>query len=97
MGTKVVLVYPGQPQSLNQYAKEFIKEQKLPKHFLFVTDPDYKFTNKYGLRWDQPRETAYPSTLVIDKEQVIRYAKVSKTHGGRPDTKEVLSAIKELK
>jgi hypothetical protein len=56
-------------------------------------DPDYKFTNAYRLRWDAPRETAYPSTFVIDRERKVRFAKVSKTHGGRATASEVLKAL----
>ena len=43
--------------------------------------------------WDAPRETAYPSTFVIDQGGVIRFAKVSKSHGGRAATGEVLKAL----
>jgi peroxiredoxin len=92
-GAEVVLVYPGPPKDLGQRAKEFMKGRSLPENFSFVTDPDYKFTESYGLRWDAPRETAYPSTFVIDKEGVVRYAKISKTHGGRAKTDEVLKAL----
>jgi O-acetyl-ADP-ribose deacetylase (regulator of RNase III) len=34
----------------------------LPSNIVLVTDPDYTVTNLYGLRWDAPHETAYPST-----------------------------------
>ena len=92
-GAEVVLVYPGPAENLSGRAKEFMKGRALPENFSFVTDPDYKFTESYGLRWDAPRETAYPSTFVIDKQGVVRYAKISKTHGGRAKTDEVLKAL----
>ncbi len=93
-GANVVLVYPGPKRDLGQYAYEFIQgHPALPDHFHFVMDPDYKFTNAYRLRWDAPRETAYPSTFVIDRERKVRFAKVSKTHGGRTTADEVLKAL----
>ena len=58
-GTQVLLVYPGPPAELDRRAKEFLsKENSLPANVILVTDPDYKFTNQYGLRWDAPNETA---------------------------------------
>lgn len=67
--TRVLLVYPGPPANLDQHAKEFLEKQAdLPANIVLVTDPDYKVTNLYGLRWNEPNETAYPSTFVLDKK-----------------------------
>jgi peroxiredoxin len=96
-GTQVVFVYPGPSALLKERAKEFIADRTIPKHFHMLLDPDYKFTNAYGLRWDAPRETAYPSTFVIDRGGKVEYAKISKSHGGRAPVKEVLEAVKATK
>ena len=90
---QVVLVYPGEAAELDQRAKEFLRGKELPKGFQMVLDPDYAFTLAYGLRWDAPRETAYPSTFVIDSENVVRFAKVSKSHGGRAKPAEIIAAL----
>lgn len=92
-GATVVLVYPGAAKGLATKAREFLGKTELPNHFLFVTDPDYAFTNTFGLRWDAPQETAYPSTFVIDRDQKVVMAVVSKSHGGRADTRAVLEAL----
>jgi hypothetical protein len=42
--------------------------KKLPADFDLVLDPGYDFTNTYGLRWNAPNETAYPSTFLINRE-----------------------------
>lgn len=94
---EVVLVYPGPAKNLNDRADEFIKGRDLPENFSFVTDPGYEFTNAYGLRWDAPLETAYPSTFVIDRQGIVRYAKVSKSHGGRAKADEVVEALENVK
>lgn len=91
----VLLVYPGAAQDLAKRADEFIRDQSLPDNFHFLIDPDYKFTNAYNLRWDAKRETAYPSTFVIGKDGKIKFAKISMTHRGRADVKEVLKALGE--
>jgi hypothetical protein len=49
--------------------------------------------NKYGLRWDAPNETAYPSTFVISKKGEIVFSKISTTHGGRATNEEIFEAL----
>jgi thioredoxin-dependent peroxiredoxin len=89
--TRILLVYPGPPGELDDHAKDFLaKQAELPANIVLVTDPDYKVTNLYGLRWDMPNETAYPSTFVLDKKGMISFEKISHSHGDR------LSAQDEL-
>ena len=96
-GAHVVLVYPGPAEQLMDHAQEFVSGKDIPLNFSFVIDPDLKFTLSYGLRWDAPKETAYPSTFVIDPQAVVRFAKVSKTHGDRASVEEVLKALAEIR
>lgn len=91
-GAKVVFVYPGPQEDLQQRAAEFFTGKE-PGEFIYVLDPDYKFTNEYDLRWDKPKETAYPSTFVIDAKGKVIYSKVSKGHGDRAPVGEVLGAL----
>ena len=93
-GSQVLIIYPGPSKGLSERAKEFIKDKSIPDHFHLLLDPDFTFTNRYGLRWDAPNETAYPSTFVIGKNKKVVFAKVSRSHGGRSSAKEVLSALK---
>jgi peroxiredoxin Q/BCP len=92
----VIMVYPGPAAELAVKAGEFLKDTKLPDGFHLVTDPDYVFTNEWHLRWDAARETAYPSTFVVDKEGKIRFAKISKSHGDRAPVADVIRALQEL-
>lgn len=96
LGARVVWVYPGASDQVVQRAKEFVATQPLPPNFRFVTDPDYGFTNEYGLRWDAPNETSYPSTFVIDKTSTIRFAQISNAHDGRARAADVVAAVKAL-
>ena len=95
-GAHVVLVYPGPADRLDEHADEFIANTTLPSNFSFVIDPGYSFTNSYALRWDAPKETAYPSTFVIDQQGKIHFGKISHTHGDRADVAEVLKALAEI-
>ena len=89
----VVLVYPGPRANLKQRAAEFYQNKTIPDHFHLVLDPDLKFTKQYGLWWNAPRETAYPSTFVIDSNGKVTYALISDGHGGRSKPSDVLKAI----
>ena len=91
----VLLVYPGPPADLNQHAKEFLaKQAELPSNVTLVIDPDYKMTNLYGLRWDAPHETAYPSTFVLDANGTVLFEKISRSHGDRTSANDILEQLK---
>jgi thioredoxin-dependent peroxiredoxin len=92
--TAVLLVYPGPPADLNQHANDFLaKQPKLPSNVVLVTDPDYAVTNLYGLRWNAPNETAYPSTFILDKKGIIVFEKISHTHGDRMSAQDALDHL----
>jgi thioredoxin-dependent peroxiredoxin len=92
--TRVLLVYPGPPADLDQHAREFLEKQAdLPADIVLVADPDYKVTNLYGLRWDAPHETAYPSTFVLDKKGFVVFEKVSRSHGDRLSAQDALDHL----
>ena len=90
----VVLVYPGPPADLDQHAKEFLaKQADLPSNIKLVIDPDYKMTNLYGLRWDAPHETAYPSTFILDANGTVLFEKMSHSHGDRTSADDILAQL----
>jgi len=96
-GARVVLVYPGPPQDLEARANEFLADKKLPDNIELVLDPGYDFTNKYGLRWDAPHETAYPSTFLIDRQGIVFFSKVVRERGGRTTAAEILDVLPKRK
>lgn len=92
--TTVLLVYPGPPADLDQHANEFLaKQPELPSNVVLVADPDYMVTNLYGLRWDAPNESAYPSTFILDKNGTIVFEKISHTHGDRMSAQDALDHL----
>jgi peroxiredoxin len=96
-GVHLLLVYPGPPEDLKGRADEFLRDKRLPANFHLVLDPGYRFTNAYGLRWDAPKETAYPSTFLIDSHGLIFFSKIVKMHGGRTTAAEILEAVPKSK
>lgn len=90
----VVMVYPGPADGLTEHAEDFIAGKGLPSHFVFLIDPDYSFTQQYGLRWDAPDETAYPSTFVIQQgDRVVKHKHISHTYTDRPPAREILDVL----
>jgi peroxiredoxin len=95
-GAQVVFIYPGPSADLDVHAREFlVKQNPLPTNMHMLVDPGYKFTNLYSLRWDAPKETAYPSTFLIDGHGVIFYRKMSNAHGDRTSAADILSELKD--
>ena len=93
-GATVLLVYPGPPANLDEHAKEFMtKENPMPAGMTLLVDPDYKFTNRYGLRWEKEHETAYPSTFLIDRQGVVFFRKISEGHGDRTTAADMLAEL----
>lgn len=92
-GARVLWIYPGPAEELARHAADFTGTEALPSNFRVLIDPGYTFTIAYGLRWDAPRETAYPATFVIDRNGTIRFAHVSLEHGGRTPVADVLKAL----
>lgn len=93
----VVLVYPGSATLLGEHAREFARGKDWPENFHFVIDTDFKMTESYHLRWNAPQETAYPSTFVIDSQGIVRFSKVSRSHGGRTKAEEIVREVAKLK
>lgn len=93
-GASVILVYPGPPADLDAHAKEFLaKQNTLPPGIQLVVDPDYRFTNRYGLRWEKEHETAYPSTFLLDRQGNVFFRKISEGHGDRTTAADMLAEL----
>jgi peroxiredoxin len=96
LGVSVLMVYPGPSEQMQEHATEFSQDFDFPDNFYFTIDPDYTMINKYGLRWDAKKETAYPSTFIINNKGEIVFSKISTTHGGRATNDEIFDALGKL-
>jgi peroxiredoxin len=96
-GAQVLFVYPGPANGLKEHAEAFTSSTPLPSAFRILLDPDYVFTQSYGLRWDAPNETAYPSTFVLDRRAMVTFAHTSREHGDRVSASAALKAVSETR
>jgi len=94
-GARVLWVYPTSDGN-RAHAEAFVNNTDVPANFRLMLDPEFGFTRRYGLRWDAPNETSYPSTFVIDRGGVVRFAHISREHGGRTPVADVIAALKGL-
>lgn len=96
-GVRVLFVYPGPVEGLQMHAEAFAASAPLPANCQVLLDPDYAFTNAYGLRWNARGETAYPATFVITADRAVAFAKVSSEHGDRVTVASVLEVLRRSK
>ena len=82
--------------ALDQRAKEFLDNKTLPANMHLVVDPDYRVTNLYGLRWDAPHETAYPTTFILARGGKVAFRKISHEHGDRLSAADALKQLTVL-
>lgn len=93
---RVILVYPGPATELERHAEEFMGARSLPEPLVLVRDADMNMVDDWGLRWDAVKETAYPSTYVIDASGRVAWKKVSTSHAGRSTAEEILKELQKL-
>jgi peroxiredoxin len=96
-GTNVIFIYPGSADMVQVKAEDFVSGKTVPANMHFVTDPELKMVDMLHLRWDAKGETSYPSTFLVDKAGVIRYAKISRSHADRAPAADVIAEIAKLK
>ena len=93
---RIVLVYPGPGEGLERHAEQFLGSRRLPDPMVLVRDDDMQITEQWGVRWNRNRETAYPSTFVLDRFGRIAWKKVSRSHGERSSVEEILKELRKL-
>lgn len=94
---RVILVYPGEADQLQRHAEDFLGSRALPDPLVMVRDDDLEMVKSWGLRWNAPRETAYPAAYIIDRNGRVRWSKVSDNHAGRASVEELLRELRKLK
>jgi len=93
-GTEIVFVYPGtDSKNLAEDAVQMTGNGHLPANVHLVIDPNYDFTNKYGLRWNEANQTAYPTTFLLDKTGMVIFAHKGRTSSDQTPASDALAVI----
>ncbi len=98
IGAKLIFVTPKPLETTRRVAEFFNVE------FDFWLDEDHAVAKRLGLlieagvpssyQDEYGEDTLWPVAIVVDKEGVIRYAKMSKRISDRPDPRELLSELR---
>lgn len=87
---QVLLVYPGEARSVPQFldaVSDLGPDFELP--FPVLLDLDFTFVRSARLEG----ELAKPSSFILDRSGVVRYAYVGKTSADRPSVQDLLGAL----
>jgi peroxiredoxin len=92
VGAQLLAVSPDSAARSQQIARQF------RRNYRFLADPDLAVTRRYGLLHaaggpggeDVPR----PSTVVIDRDGVVRWLSVTDNYQIRPDARDVVRALR---
>lgn len=68
-----------------------------PAGFLFLSDPEHKVINRYGLLNESSQGLPHPATYVIDKNGVVRWKFVDVNYRVRPTNQQILAALQALR
>lgn len=93
---RVILVYPGEGDTLEKRARQFMGSRRFPDPLVMVRDDEMRMVDQWGLRWRASRETAYPATYIIDSSGEIRWKTVSRSHAGRSSVEDILKELRKL-
>lgn len=94
LDTQVVVVFPGPASGLEAfleaYRRTFGAGEKLPFQMLY--DADLSFTRALHIE----DNLAVPTSLLLDRQGVVRWCRVAKDYADRPSAQEILTRVSEL-
>ena len=97
LGAQLLFVYPGTDgKDLASDANQMMAGAALPPNVHVVIDPNYQFTNQYGLRWEAANQTAYPSTLLVSKDRTVIFAHTGHSSSDQTPPVDALAVLASL-
>lgn len=94
LDTQVVVVFPGPASGLQAfleaYRRTFGAGEKLPYALLY--DMDLKLTRALHIE----DNIAVPTTILLDRQGIVRWCRVAKDYADRPSAREILERIAAL-
>lgn len=71
-------------------------DNSMQSSIVLLSDPGHKVIDQYGLLNPSSRGLPHPATYVIDKKGVVRWKFVEVDYKIRPDSEQVLGALKSI-
>ena len=96
--TDILAVAIDPPEQLDMMVERIIEEGGLDPadalDFRFLTDPGHRVIDRYGiLNPDDERGIPHPTTLVLDREGVVRWKFIETDYRVRPTNEMILEAL----
>ena len=92
VGAQLLAVSPDAAERSQQLARQFRRTYR------FLADRDLAVTRRYGLvhahGGPEGQDVPRPSTVVIDREGVVRWLSTTDNYQIRPDAREVVHALR---
>jgi peroxiredoxin len=81
---------------LEKMAEKISRDDGQPPRFVFLSDPGHRVIDRYGLWNPEGRGWPHPTTLVIDRQGIVRWKFVETNYKIRPSNAQILEALGRL-
>lgn len=95
--TRILAVSVDSAEDLQRMVDRISEEGPAPD-FTFLSDPGHRVIDRYGLfNESYRRPVPHPTTLVIDKQGVVRWKFVEEDYRVRPTNQQIIEALEEVR
>lgn len=96
--TQILAIAVDSKEDLQKMVDRISKEDTVLPDFPFLSDPNRKVIDRYGLLNPHPQRggIAHPATYVIDKQGIVRWKSVNVDFRVRPANEQIRAALKTL-
>lgn len=97
--TQILAVSVDEHENQQKMIDRIAMEDGIAPTFPLLSDPDHAVIDRYGLfnpEESRGRPVPHPTTLVIDKEGVVRWKFVEINYRVRPELTDILAAVAGL-
>ena len=94
--TEVLAVAIDSKADLQKMADKIAKDGKAPS-IVFLSDPDHLVIDRYGIWNPAGKGWPHPTTLVIDRQGIVRWKFVEVDYKVRPTNAQILDALAKLR
>ncbi len=83
------------PADLQKMVDRIVSETGARPDFPFLSDPGHRVIDRYGLlNPDNPRMIPHPTTLVIDRQGIVRWKFTEIDYKVRPTNAQIIEAVR---
>jgi peroxiredoxin len=95
--TRILAIAIDSKADLQKMFDTISKNGGKPSGFLFLSDPEHKVIDRYGILNKSSKGLPHPATYVIDKNGIVRWRFAEVDYKVRPTNQQILSALRALK